>query len=176
MAGALGRAGAQVVVLSRGEAALAATVAWLRADGCDAASVSADLADRASVERAAAAATSPFGEPGIVVNAAGLNIRPPLAALTADDWDRLMAVNLTAPFLLGQRFGPAMAGRGWGRIINIASQQAVRAFGNSGGYGAAKGGLFSLTRSQSEAWGPRGAGCNADAPAVATTPLAREVA
>jgi len=55
MAGALGRAGAQVVVLARGEAALAGTVAWLRADGCDAASVSADLADRASVERAAAA-------------------------------------------------------------------------------------------------------------------------
>ena len=91
-----------------------------------------------------------------MVNAAGLNIRPPLAALTPADWDRLMAVNLTAPFLLGQRFGPAMAGRGWGRIINIASQQAMRAFGNSGGYGAAKGGLVSLTRSQSEAWAPRG--------------------
>jgi NAD(P)-dependent dehydrogenase (short-subunit alcohol dehydrogenase family) len=176
MAGALGRAGAQVVVLARGEAALAGTVAWLRADGCDAASVSADLADRASGERAAAAATSPFGEPDIVVNAAGLNIRPPLAELTADDWDRLMAVNLTAPFLLGQRFGPAMAGRGWGRIINIASQQAARAFGNSGGYGAAKGGLVSLTRSQSEAWAPHGVCCNAIAPGFVATPLTREVA
>jgi len=176
MAGALGRAGAQVVVLARGEAALAGTVAWLRADGCDAASVSADLADRASVERAAAAATSPFGEPGIVVNAAGLNIRPPLAELTADDWDRLMAVNLTAPFLLGQRFGPAMAGRGWGRIINIVSQQAVRAFGNSGGYGAAKGGLVSLTRSQSEAWAPHGVCCNAIAPGFVATPLTAGVA
>jgi NAD(P)-dependent dehydrogenase (short-subunit alcohol dehydrogenase family) len=176
MAGALGRAGAQVVVLARGEAALAGTVAWLRADGCDAASVSADLADRASVERAAAAATSPFGEPGIVVNAAGLNIRPPLAELTADDWDRLMAVNLSAPFLLGQRFGPAMAGSGWGRIINIASQQAVRAFGNSGGYGAAKGGLVSLTRSQSEAWAPHGVCCNAIAPGFVATPLTADVA
>jgi Short-chain dehydrogenases of various substrate specificities len=47
-----------------------------------------------------------------------------------------MAVNLTAPFLLGQRFGPDMAERGWGRIINVTSQQAARAFGNSGGYGA----------------------------------------
>jgi NAD(P)-dependent dehydrogenase (short-subunit alcohol dehydrogenase family) len=176
MAGALGRAGAQVVVLARGEAALADTAAWLRADGAQAAWVSADLADRTGAEQAAGAATRPFGEPDIVVNAAGLNIRPPLAALTTADWDRLMAVNLTAPFLLGQRFGPAMAGRGWGRIINVASQQAIRAFGNSGGYGAAKGGLVSLTRSQSEAWAPRGVCCNAVAPGFVATPLTREVA
>jgi gluconate 5-dehydrogenase len=166
IAGALGRAGAGVVLLARGEAALADTAAWLRADGCRAAWVSADLADRAGVERAAAAATGPFGEPDIVV----------LAALTPADWDRLMAVNLTAPFLLGQRYGPAMAGRGWGRLINIASQQAMRAFGNSGGYGAAKGGLVSLTRSQSEAWAPRGVCCNAVAPGFVATPLTREVA
>jgi NAD(P)-dependent dehydrogenase (short-subunit alcohol dehydrogenase family) len=176
MAGALGRAGARVVVLARGEAALADTAAWLRADGGQAAWVSADLADLAGLEQAADAATGPFGEPDIVVNAAGLNVRPPLGALTAADWDRLMAVNLSAPFLLGQRFGPAMAGRGWGRIINIASQQAMRAFGNSGGYGAAKGGLVSLTRSQSEAWAPGGVCCNAVAPGFVATPLTREVA
>jgi NAD(P)-dependent dehydrogenase (short-subunit alcohol dehydrogenase family) len=176
IAGALGRAGAGVVLLARGEAALADTAAWLRAVGCRAAWVSADLADRAGVARAAAAAAGPFGEPDIVVNAAGLNIRPELAALTLADWDRLMAVNLTAPFLLGQRYGPAMAGRGWGRIINIASQQAMRAFGNSGGYGATKGGLVALTRSQSEAWAPRGVCCNAVAPGFVATPLTAEVA
>ena len=176
MAGALGRAGAQVVVLARGQTALADTAAWLRADGGQAAWVSADLTDLTGVEQAADAVTGPFGEPDIVVNAAGLNVRPPLATLTIADWDRLMAVNLTAPFLLGQRFGPAMAGRGWGRIINIASQQAIRAFGNSGGYGAAKGGLVSLTRSQSEAWAPSGVCCNAVAPGFVATPLTREVA
>ena len=176
IAGALGRAGARVVLLARGEAALADTAAWLRADGCRAAWVSADLADRAGVERAADEAAGPFGEPDIVVNAAALNIRPPLDALTLADWDRLMAANLTAPFLLGQRHGPAMAGRGWGRIINIASQQAMRAFGNSGGYGATKGGLVALTRSQSEAWAPRGVCCNAIAPGFVATPLTAEVA
>jgi gluconate 5-dehydrogenase len=176
MAGALGRAGAQLVVLARGEAALADTAGRLRADGVQAAWVSADLADQAGLDRAGDAAVAPFGEPDIVVNAAGLNIRPPMAALTVADWDRLMAVNLTAPFLLGQRFGPAMAGRSWGRIINIASQQAIRAFGNSGGYGAAKGGLLSLTRSQSEAWAPNGVCCNAIAPGFVATPLTREVA
>lgn len=67
-----------------------------------------------------------------------------------------MAVNLTAPFLLGQRFGPRMAARGWGRIINIASQQSIRAFGNSGVYGVSKAGIVALTRSQAEAWSKAG--------------------
>ena len=52
-----------------------------------------------------------------------------------------------------------MAARGWGRIINITSQQAARAFGNSGGYGASKGGLASRA-GQSEAWAPRGVCCS----------------
>ncbi|HYS32733.1 MAG TPA: SDR family oxidoreductase, partial [Streptosporangiaceae bacterium] len=84
--------------------------------------------------------------------------------------------NLTAPFLLGQEFGPAMAARGWGRIINVASQQAMRAFGNSGGYGAAKGGLVSLTRSQAEAWATSGVQCNAIAPGFVPTAMTMAVA
>jgi NAD(P)-dependent dehydrogenase (short-subunit alcohol dehydrogenase family) len=87
-----------------------------------------------------------------------------------------MAVNLTAPFLLGQEYGPEMAARGWGRIINVTSQQADRAFGNSGAYGAAKGGLASLTRSQSEAWAARGVCCNAICPGFVITPLTAEAA
>ncbi len=176
MAGALALAGARVVVLARSADALAATVAGLASVGCQAAWVQADLADRAATLQGAEAAAQPFGEPDILVNAAGLNLRPPLGTLSPDGWDQLMAVNLTAPFLLGQRFGPPMASRGWGRIINIASQQAMRAFGNSGGYGAAKGGLVSLTRSQSEAWARHGVCCNAVAPGFVATPLTAEVA
>jgi NAD(P)-dependent dehydrogenase (short-subunit alcohol dehydrogenase family) len=176
IARALAKAGARVVIVARHEDQLAGTVRELAAIGCPAAWVSADLADRAAAQRGAAAAAEPFGEPDIVVSAAGVNIRPPLGELTAADWDTLMAVNLTAPFLLGQRFGPPMAERGWGRIINIASQQAVRAFGNSGGYGAAKAGLAGLTRSQSEAWAPHGVCCNAIVPGFVATPLTAEVA
>ena len=176
IARALALAGARVVLLARSEDPLDRAVLALQAAGCDAAWVSADLADRAAVLRGAAAAAEPFGEPDIVVNAAGVNIRPPLGELTTADWDTLMAVNLPAPFLLGQRFGPAMAARGWGRIVNIASQQAVRAFGNSGGYGAAKAGLAGLTRSQSEAWAPRGVRCNAIVPGFVATPLTADVA
>ncbi|HEY7146936.1 MAG TPA: SDR family oxidoreductase [Streptosporangiaceae bacterium] len=171
IATALARAGASVVVLARDQAALERTAAELRSAGCAAAWVSADLADRADLARGADQVVAHFGEPDILVNCAAVNIRPPLAELTVQQWDQTMAVNLAAPFLLGQRFGPPMAGRGWGRIINVVSQQAVRAFGNSGGYGAAKAGLAGLTRSQSEAWAPRGVRCNAVAPGFVPTPM-----
>ncbi len=92
--------------------------------GCAVAWVSADLSDRAEVRRGASAAAAAFGEPDILVNCAGVNLRPPLGSLSEEHWDLMLAVNLTAPFLLGQRFGPAMAARGWGRIINVTSQQA----------------------------------------------------
>ncbi len=172
---AVGKAGAQVVIVARSQASLAHAVGELRTEGCAAASVSADLRDRAEVARAAGEAAAPFGPPDILVNCAGLNLRPPLGQLSVQQWDELMAVNLTAPFLLGQCYGPKMAERGWGRIINITSQQADRAFGNSGGYGAAKGGLASLTRSQSEAWARRGVCVNAICPGFVVTPLTAEV-
>jgi gluconate 5-dehydrogenase len=132
---------------------------------------SADLGDRAELDEAARQAAAAFGPVDILVNCAAINRRPPLGELTVEDWDATIAVNLTAPFLLGQRFGPAMAARGWGRIINITSQQAERAFSNSGGYGAAKGGLAALTRSQSEAWASHGVCCNSVSPGFVATPL-----
>jgi NAD(P)-dependent dehydrogenase (short-subunit alcohol dehydrogenase family) len=171
---ALGCAGARVVIVARDPARLADTVAQLEADGCTAASVSADLGDRTAVARAAEEAQARFGPPHILVNCAGVNLRPPLGQLTVAQWDELIAVNLTAPFLLGQSYGPQMADRGFGRIINITSQQADRAFGNSGGYGAAKGGVASLTRSQSEAWAPHGVCVNAICPGFVMTPLTAE--
>jgi NAD(P)-dependent dehydrogenase (short-subunit alcohol dehydrogenase family) len=176
MASALGRAGARVVLIARDHGRLSDAVAGLRAAGCEASQVGADLADRDEVARAAKAAAAAFGEPDILVNCAGVNPRPPMDALTAEDWDQTLALNLTTPFLLGQRFGPAMAGRGWGRIINITSQQAHRAFGNSGGYGVSKAGLAALTRSQSEAWAPSGVMVNSLCPGFVATPLTAPVA
>jgi gluconate 5-dehydrogenase len=176
IARALAGAGARVVLLARQPDALAAATDAIQAEGGSAAWVSADLGDRQALARGAEQAAGRFGEPDILINCAGINLRPPMSALTIGAWDQTLAVNLTAPFLLGQRFGPTMAERGWGRIINVASQQAVRAFGNSGGYGASKGGLASLTRSQSEAWAPLGVCCNAISPGFVITPLTREAA
>jgi NAD(P)-dependent dehydrogenase (short-subunit alcohol dehydrogenase family) len=86
-------------------------------------------------------------------------------------WDTTMAVNLEAPYLLGRRFGPGMAERGFGRIIHITSQQAHRAFVQSGAYGVSKGALESLARSQAEAWSPYGVTCNTLVPGFVMTPL-----
>ena len=177
MAAALARAGARVVLVARDAARLGEAADRLKATGAaGAAWVSADLASRAEVERAGEEAAAAFGPPDILVNCAGVNLRPPLPSLTVQDWDTSMAVNLTAPFLLGQRFGPPMAARGWGRIVNVTSQQAQRAFGNSGAYGASKGGLAALTRSQSEAWAASGVCCNSVCPGFVPTRLNAHVA
>jgi gluconate 5-dehydrogenase len=170
MAVALVGAGARVVLMARHAGRLR-----LAADRMGAFGVPVDLTDRAALRRAADAAVDAAGEPDILVNAAAINLRPPLAELSEADWDATLAANLTAPFLLGQRFGPAMAARGWGRIVNLASQQALRAFGNSGAYGVSKGGIASLTRSQAEAWSPQGVCCNAVVPGFVRTPLTEPV-
>ncbi|MFF8474962.1 SDR family NAD(P)-dependent oxidoreductase [Streptomyces sp. NPDC015414] len=171
VAGALARAGASVVVVARGEAELAATVEELARDGCRAASVRADLGTREGVRAAAEEVAGVFGEPDILVNSAGINLRPPMGELGEDVWDATMAVNLEAPYLLGQRFGPGMAERGFGRIIHVTSQQAHRAFVQSGAYGVSKGALESLARSQAEAWSPYGVTCNTLVPGFVMTPL-----
>ena len=176
MARALAGAGASVVLLARRPSALDETVAELRAAGARADSVSADLADPDAIGRAANQVKDAFGDPDILVNAAGVNPRPPMARLTSQDWDLCLAVNLTAPFLLGQLLVPAMAERGWGRLINVASQQSFRAFGNSGAYGVSKGGVVSLTRSQAEAWSSSGVCCNAIVPGFVATPMTMPVA
>ena len=176
MARALALAGARVVLVARDQVRLTVAADTMRAAGGEVGWVAADLALRDEVARAADEAAAQFGPPDILVNCAGVNLRPPLASLTVDDWDLTVAVNLTAPFLLGQRFGPSMASRGWGRIINVTSQQAQRAFGNSGAYGASKGGLAALTRSQSEAWARAGVCCNSVCPGFVATRLNAHVA
>jgi len=168
---ALAGAGARVVLLARDKARLEAAASRIGAAGW----VSADAADRAALTAAAGEVTARFGDPDILVNAAAVNLRPPLGDQTAASWDQTIEANLTAPFLLGQAFGPRMAARGWGRIINVVSQQAFRAYGNSGAYGAAKAGLVGLTRSQAEAWSRHGVCCNAIAPGVVHTPLTEPV-
>ncbi|MFJ9580378.1 SDR family NAD(P)-dependent oxidoreductase [Streptomyces sp. NPDC101191] len=171
IARALARAGAKVVIVARREAELKAAVDELTGFGATAAWVSGDLGTREGVRAVAEEAAAVQGEPDILVNSAGINLRPPLSDLSDEVWDRTMTVNLEAPFLLGQRFGPGMAERGFGRIIHVTSQQAHRAFVQSGAYGVSKGALESLARSQAEAWSPYGVTVNTLVPGFVMTPL-----
>ncbi len=172
---ALAGAGAAVVVTGRREARLAEAVAAIEAQGDTAAAVVADVADYRSLPEPAAALAGPFGAPDILVNAAGVNLRQPAEAITPDDWDLTLAINLAAPFFLAKALVPAMQGKGWGRVLNIASLQSARAFRNGLAYGASKGGIAQLTRAMAEAWSGDGVTCNAIAPGFFPTELTAPV-
>jgi NAD(P)-dependent dehydrogenase (short-subunit alcohol dehydrogenase family) len=173
MAEAIAGAGARTVLLARREEQLEAAARWIREADPDAEVhwVAADVADREGLAVAAEKAVALVGEIDVLVNCAAANPRVPMGGQTFEDWDATLAANLAGPFQLGQRFGPAMAERGWGRIVNVGSQQSVSAFGNSGIYGVSKAGLAGLTRSQAEAWSRHGVCVNTVVPGFVLTPL-----
>jgi len=172
---ALGRQGARVVLMARRKAELDAACAELAAESINTRGIAVDLAEREALAEACIEAALPFGAPDILVNCSGINVRKFFVENTDADWDATLAINLTAPFLLTRALAPAMKTKGWGRIINIASLQSVRAFGNSAPYGASKGGVMQLTRATAEYWSPFGVTCNAIAPGFFNTPLTAPV-
>jgi NAD(P)-dependent dehydrogenase (short-subunit alcohol dehydrogenase family) len=167
IATALADAGAHVLVAARTSATIDATVAGIRQAGRSADGIVADLSSRAGAHALADAA----GDVDVLVNSAGINLRPPMPELDEATWDATMAVNLDAPFVLGQRLAPGMATRGFGRIVSISSQQAHRPFAASGAYGVSKAGLEALARSQAEAWSAQGVTSNVLVPGFVRTPL-----
>jgi gluconate 5-dehydrogenase len=175
IADALAEAGAAVVLVARRAAELERAKKSIEAKGGRAACLPCDLMDRRAIDACAMRAGSFFGAPDILVCAAGVNIRHPVLEITEEDWDTTFKLNLDAPFFLAQKLAPAMIAKGWGRIINIASMQSVRAFGNSGAYGASKGGVLQLTRAQAEAWSRHGVNTNAIGPGFFATPLTQPV-
>lgn len=176
MARALGLAGARVVLAARRTEELTAAARELTAsDGVEAHCLSADLATPDCAAGIADGLAALDLRPDILVNAAGANLRQPFGEVSAEAFDLHMALHLRAPFLLTQALAPAMAERGWGRIVNLASLQSYRAFPNSAPYGAGKGGVVQLTRAIAEEWSRHGVTCNAIAPGFFPTPLTAPV-
>ena len=169
---ALAAAGAHVLIAARTADPVTETVAEITAKGGTGAGVLADLSTRAGAHALADRA----GEVDIVVNSAGINLRPPMPELDEATWDAVMAVNVEAPFVLGQRLAPGMARRGYGRLLHVSSQQAHRAFAASGAYGVSKAALEALARSQAEAWSPHGVTANVLVPGFVRTPLNQRLA
>ena len=163
------------MLTARRQPELDAAAEALRADGIVCTALAADLAATEAVPALAGALAAAGARVDILVNAAGINLRRPFADVTAEGFDLHMALHVRAPFLLTQALAPAMAERGFGRILNIASLQSYRAFPNSAPYGAAKGAVVQLTRAIAEAWSPRGVTCNAIAPGFFPTPLTEAV-
>ncbi|MEV7971793.1 SDR family oxidoreductase [Cellulomonas sp. NPDC089187] len=171
IAAALAGAGAHVLIAARTAETIEEARDTIRREGGTADGIVADLATR----HAAHMLADQVGEVDILVSSAGINLRPPMPELTEDTWDRTMAVNLDAPFVLGQRLAPGMAERGYGRLIHISSQQAQRPFADSGAYGVSKAAVEALARSQAEAWSPHGVTANTLVPGFVPTQLNRRL-
>jgi NAD(P)-dependent dehydrogenase (short-subunit alcohol dehydrogenase family) len=174
MALALGRAGAQLVLMARRQSALSVAAERLMAQGIDAQTVVCDLATPEAAQQGGRDALA-LGKVDILVNAAGVNLREPFAEVSPESWLTQIHLHLSAPFFLTQALAPAMKVQGWGRVINIASLQSHRAFANSAPYGAGKGGIVQLTRAIAQEWGPHGITCNAIGPGFFPTALTAPV-
>jgi NAD(P)-dependent dehydrogenase (short-subunit alcohol dehydrogenase family) len=130
--------------------------------------VRADLADPTEIDRVAAA----VGDVDVLVNNAAILVEKPIEAFTIDDFDRTIAVNLRAPFLLSRALGQGMRARGWGRIVNISSIGArTGAISQAAVYASTKAGLIALTKNFARNWGPDGVTVNAVAPGGIDTPM-----
>jgi NAD(P)-dependent dehydrogenase (short-subunit alcohol dehydrogenase family) len=169
IARALADAGADVAIGYRRSAAEArAAVRDLEARGVRAAALRADVARPREARALVTAAVRRLGRLDILVNNAALFFRTPVLTTTIVQFDRLLAVNLRAPFFLSQAAARAMGRRG-GRIINIADVGAVRAWAGYVPYGISKAGVLMLTRGLAAALAPR-IQVNAVAPGVVLLP------
>jgi 3-hydroxybutyrate dehydrogenase len=136
--------------------------------------VPADLRERSAARAAVAAAEQAYGLVSILVNNAGFQHIDSIADFPEDRWDAMLAVMLTAPFLLTKYCWPGMLQRGGGRIINIGSVHSLRASPFKSGYISAKHGLLGLTRTAAVEGGAHNITCNLIAPAYVRTPLVEQ--
>jgi 3-hydroxybutyrate dehydrogenase len=130
----------------------------------------ADLADLMAVDRLMQFANETFGGPDVVVNNAVVRHFAPVEQLALADWQRSLAVNLTAPFHIIQRALPGMRTRDFGRIVNLSSQYAQRGAKNRVDYVTTKTGILGLTRTVALETAGTGITCNALSPGTLPTP------
>jgi len=168
---ALGAEGARVAIHGRDRAALEGAAKAVRAAGGEAAVVAAELADPAAAERVLEAAREAFGELEVLVNNAGTSAVRALEDLTEDEWRTQWELSVMAPMRLMRGACPAMAERGWGRVVNVCSSSGKRPSASNAAYSVAKAGQLSLSRAFADAYAARGVCVNAVAPGVVASPL-----
>ncbi|CAN5673198.1 SDR family oxidoreductase [soil metagenome] len=135
----------------------------------------ADVSDPAAVQAAVEQAQRQFGRIDALVNNAGIAVFKPMLDVTLEEWQRVLAVNLTGPFLMTQAVAPIMRDQGGGTIVNITSISGLRASTLRVAYGTSKAALAHLTKQQAAELAQYGIRVNAVAPGPVDTAMAKEV-
>lgn len=172
----MAREGARVAVLDRDLAAAEAVAVAIRAEAGRARAYRCDITDRASVNAAVAATESELGPIDVLVNNAGWDVFKPFTKTEPDEWDKLIAINLTGALHMHHAVLPGMAERRKGRIVNIASDAARVGSSGEAVYAACKGGLVAFSKTIAREHARHGITVNVVCPGPTDTALLAGVA
>jgi NAD(P)-dependent dehydrogenase (short-subunit alcohol dehydrogenase family) len=164
--------GDRVVLADLNAEGVEATVQEIERAGGTAVAVTGDLSEQAVVDRVTATAVERFGGVDVLVNNAGIMDRMSALADVSDaEWERVLRVNLTAPFLLTRAVLPHMLAAGRGAVVNTASEAALRGSAAGAAYTASKHGVVGLTKSLAVMYRGRGIRANAICPGGTQTAI-----
>ena len=163
--------GARVAVLDLNIEAAEKVAAEIRGVGGVAEAFHCDIADRASVDAAVAAVESKLGPIAVLVNNAGWDIFKPFVKSTTDEWQKLIAINLTGALNMHHAILPGMVERKYGRIVNVASDAGRVGSSGESVYAACKGGLISFSKTLAREHARHGITVNVVCPGPTDTAL-----
>ena len=170
----LAEAGAKVVVADVNAETAESVAGGIAGSGGAAIGVQTDVASEADAERLAQTARDRFGQIDLLVNNAGIGLYTPLLETTLEQWNQVLAVNLTAIFLCSKYCVPAMVEQGSGAIVNIASVRAIATTARTTAYTATKGAVIALTKAMAIEFGDDGIRVNCVLPGAIDTDMMRE--
>jgi 2-hydroxycyclohexanecarboxyl-CoA dehydrogenase len=166
--------GNAIAIFDRDGATADAAAAGIVASGGSAVGLTVDVTDRAQIDQGVVDAGERLGRPTVLVNSAGLDGFDPFLKITAEKWNRILAVNLTGTFDCCQSVVPGMIEEGWGRIVNISSSSAHGGQPMMTHYVASKAGVMGFTKALALELGPKGITVNTIPPGFIDTPMLRK--
>ena len=175
MAESLAGAGAAVALLARNKALLDEVAAGIRDKGGKAEVVVADVSEEAAVADAAAHVAEQLGTCDILINNAGINTRKAVDEFLIEEWNEIIGINLTGPFLMCRAFVPGMKENKWGRIINMTSIMSHVSIPLRTGYSTTKAGLLGMTKALALELAPHNITANGISPGPFATEMNKPI-